>query len=111
VRVHRQVHFAHADGTPFLPVGTPCHAWAHQHADLPGRTGAPFEMADRRNGSHASFKTYVGVLRDLWPYTVAARAARASTSWVIAAARAARRSRTLSRRPPARWTRAAPARA
>jgi hypothetical protein len=30
VRVRNQFHFAHADGTPFLPFGTTCYAWTHQ---------------------------------------------------------------------------------
>jgi hypothetical protein len=30
VRVRNRFHFAHADGTPFLPFGTTCYAWTHQ---------------------------------------------------------------------------------
>ncbi|ODT66184.1 MAG: hypothetical protein ABS75_28650 [Pelagibacterium sp. SCN 63-23] len=30
VRVANRFHFAYADGTPFLPVGTTCYAWTHQ---------------------------------------------------------------------------------
>jgi hypothetical protein len=30
VRVRHRFHFAHADGTPYLPFGTTCYAWTHQ---------------------------------------------------------------------------------
>lgn len=30
VRVRDRFHFAHDDGTPFLPFGTTCYAWTHQ---------------------------------------------------------------------------------
>ena len=30
VRVSNKFHFAHADGTPYLPFGTTCYAWTHQ---------------------------------------------------------------------------------
>jgi len=30
VRVANRFHFAHADGTPYLPFGTTCYAWTHQ---------------------------------------------------------------------------------
>ena len=30
VRVRNKYHFAHADGTPFYPVGTTCYAWLNQ---------------------------------------------------------------------------------
>lgn len=30
VRVRDTYHFAHADGTPYFPVGTTCYAWTHQ---------------------------------------------------------------------------------
>lgn len=30
VRVKSKYHFAHADGTPFYPVGTTCYAWLNQ---------------------------------------------------------------------------------
>ena len=30
VRVEKEYHFAHADGTPFYPVGTTCYAWLNQ---------------------------------------------------------------------------------
>lgn len=30
VRVHNGFHFAHVDGTPYLPFGTTCYAWTHQ---------------------------------------------------------------------------------
>jgi hypothetical protein len=30
VRVHNTFHFAHDDGTPYLPFGTTCYAWTHQ---------------------------------------------------------------------------------
>src|SRR3954469_6185720 len=30
VRVANTYHFAHADGTPYVPLGTTCYAWIHQ---------------------------------------------------------------------------------
>ncbi len=38
VRVHGTYHFAHADGTPFLPFGTTSYAWNHQGEALQQRT-------------------------------------------------------------------------
>lgn len=43
-------------------------------AALPHQPEVPFEMEDQRNWSDASFKTYVGSLLDLWPYTIPAGA-------------------------------------
>ncbi|WP_136056191.1 DUF4038 domain-containing protein [Microbacterium sp. K24] len=34
VRVAHRFHFAHADGTPFRPVGTTAYNWLHQHEPL-----------------------------------------------------------------------------
>jgi len=38
VRVARQFHFAHEDGTTYRPVGTTCYAWTHQNEALEGKT-------------------------------------------------------------------------
>lgn len=38
VRVRNRFHFAHADGTAYLPFGTTCYAWNHQPLDLQART-------------------------------------------------------------------------
>src|SRR5207248_1587970 len=38
VRVAGSFHFAHADGTPYLPIGTTCYAWTHQNEELEHRT-------------------------------------------------------------------------
>ncbi|MGQ9732078.1 MAG: DUF5060 domain-containing protein [Candidatus Zipacnadales bacterium] len=38
VRVHNTFHFAYADGTPYLPIGTTCYAWAHQGDELEQQT-------------------------------------------------------------------------
>ncbi|HVK08876.1 MAG TPA: DUF5060 domain-containing protein [Gemmataceae bacterium] len=38
VRVRNTYHFAHADGTPYFPVGTTCYAWTHQPAALEEQT-------------------------------------------------------------------------
>jgi hypothetical protein len=38
VRVEHQSHFAYADGTRYLPVGTTCYAWAHQGDALEEQT-------------------------------------------------------------------------
>jgi hypothetical protein len=47
VRVRNQYHFAYADGTPHVSVGTTCYAWAHQGDALEAQTletlaSAPF---------------------------------------------------------------------
>src|SRR5262245_4469310 len=34
VRVRNTFHFAHADGTPYYPLGTTCYAWTHQGEKL-----------------------------------------------------------------------------
>lgn len=38
VKVANQFHFAHADGTPYLPFGTTCYAWTHQPPALQQET-------------------------------------------------------------------------
>ncbi len=38
VRVHNTWHFAYADGTPHVSVGTTCYAWAHQGDELEEQT-------------------------------------------------------------------------
>jgi hypothetical protein len=38
VRVRGSFHFAHADGTPYLPIGTTCYAWTHQAGALESQT-------------------------------------------------------------------------
>jgi hypothetical protein len=38
VRVRNTFHFAYADGTPYVPVGTTCYAWTHQGNLLEERT-------------------------------------------------------------------------
>jgi hypothetical protein len=38
VRVHNTFHFAHADGTPFKPLGTTCYAWISQDDKLQEQT-------------------------------------------------------------------------
>jgi hypothetical protein len=47
VHVERTFHFAHADGTRYLPIGTTVYAWTHQGDELEERTlrtlaSAPF---------------------------------------------------------------------
>ncbi|MET0888206.1 MAG: DUF5605 domain-containing protein [Mycetocola sp.] len=37
--VHAEgIHFAHADGTPFIPLGTTAYAWTHQSSELQDAT-------------------------------------------------------------------------
>jgi hypothetical protein len=36
--VRNTFHFAHADGTPYFPVGTTCYAWTHQGEALEAQT-------------------------------------------------------------------------
>jgi hypothetical protein len=38
VVVKNQFHFAYADSTPYLPVGTTCYAWLHQKNELQQQT-------------------------------------------------------------------------
>jgi hypothetical protein len=38
VRVRNTFHFAYADGTPYVPVGTTCYAWTHQGDALEQQT-------------------------------------------------------------------------
>lgn len=38
VRVRDTFHFAYADGTPYLPIGTTCYAWTHQGEALETQT-------------------------------------------------------------------------
>jgi len=45
VRVHRMVHFAYADGTPYYQVGTTCYAWIHQGDELEAQTLATLAKA------------------------------------------------------------------
>lgn len=45
VSVSNRFHFAHADGTPYLPFGTTCYAWTHQPLDLQAQTLATLKAA------------------------------------------------------------------
>lgn len=38
VRVANRHHFAYADGTPYLPVGTTCYVWTHQDPEIQAQT-------------------------------------------------------------------------
>jgi hypothetical protein len=38
VRVAGTFHFAYADGSPFVPIGTTCYGWIHQNAQLQDQT-------------------------------------------------------------------------
>jgi len=45
VRVHKNVHFSYADGTPYYQVGTTCYAWVHQGDRLEAQTLATLAKA------------------------------------------------------------------
>jgi hypothetical protein len=45
VRVRHTYHFAHADGTPYFPVGTTSYAWTHQGEELKEQTLATLKRA------------------------------------------------------------------
>jgi hypothetical protein len=45
VVVHRTFHFAHADGSPYYPVGTTCYAWTHQGDTLEEQTLATLKAS------------------------------------------------------------------
>ena len=45
VRVAHTYHFAYADGTPYVPIGTTCYAWAHQGDELENQTLATLRTA------------------------------------------------------------------
>jgi hypothetical protein len=38
VRVAAVYHFAYADGTPFIPIGTTCYGWIHQNEKMQDQT-------------------------------------------------------------------------
>ncbi len=45
VRVRNTFHFAYADGTPYVPIGTTCYAWNHQPDDLQRQTLATLKAS------------------------------------------------------------------
>ena len=45
VRVRDGFHFAHADGTPYVPFGTTCYAWTHQDEAMQAETLATLRTA------------------------------------------------------------------
>ncbi|HSV16350.1 MAG TPA: DUF5060 domain-containing protein [Tepidisphaeraceae bacterium] len=45
VRVAGRYHFAYADGTAFVPIGTTCYAWVHQPEALEQRTLATLKAS------------------------------------------------------------------
>jgi hypothetical protein len=45
VRVHNTYHFAYADGTPFVLIGTTCYGWAQQPDALEDRTLAALKAS------------------------------------------------------------------
>ena len=45
VRVHNTYHFGYGDGTPYVPIGTTCYAWAHQGDELEEQTLRTLENA------------------------------------------------------------------
>jgi hypothetical protein len=45
VRVRNQFHFAHADGTVYLPFGTTCYAWTHQPLEMQAQTLATLKAS------------------------------------------------------------------
>jgi hypothetical protein len=45
VQVKNKFHFAHADGTPYLPFGTTCYAWTHQPIAVQEETLATLKKA------------------------------------------------------------------
>jgi hypothetical protein len=45
VRVRNTYHFAHADGTPYFPVGTTCYAWNHQGDEREAQTLATLKQS------------------------------------------------------------------
>jgi hypothetical protein len=53
VRVANVYHFAYADGTPFVVIGTTCYGWVHEPADVEERTlatlkNSPFDKVRMR---------------------------------------------------------------
>ncbi|WP_127754468.1 DUF5060 domain-containing protein [Devosia sp. 1566] len=63
VRVANRFHFAHADGTPFLPFGTTCYAWTHQ--PLPEQEKTLATLSKTRFN-----KMRMGVFPKDYPYNV-----------------------------------------
>lgn len=63
VRVSDRFHFAHADGTRFLPFGTTCYAWTHQPLAMQAQTLETLSQT-RFN------KVRMGVFPKDYPYNV-----------------------------------------
>lgn len=45
VSVRNRYHFGYADGSPYLPIGTTCYAWAHQGEEMEAQTLATLRSA------------------------------------------------------------------
>lgn len=82
VRVANQFHFAYADGTPYLPVGTTCYAWTHQGEALETLTletlrSAPFNKIRmcvfpkhyRYNANEPEFYPFERMADGSWDFT------------------------------------------
>jgi len=63
VQVANRFHFAHADGTPYLPFGTTCYAWTHQPLEEQRKT-----LETLRNTRFNKLR--MGVFPKDYPYNV-----------------------------------------
>ncbi|MFC5470061.1 DUF5605 domain-containing protein [Cohnella suwonensis] len=82
VRVKNTYHFAHDDGTTYLPIGTTCYAWTHQGAELEEQTletlrssafnkmrMCVFPKSYLFNVNEPTYNAFEGSLEEGWDYT------------------------------------------
>ncbi|WP_372662355.1 DUF5605 domain-containing protein [Cohnella sp.] len=82
VRVNNTFHFAHEDGTPYVPIGTTCYAWTHQGTELEEQTleslkasafnkirMCVFPKSYLFNNNEPTYNAFEGTLDEGWDYT------------------------------------------
>ncbi|WP_123039621.1 DUF5605 domain-containing protein [Cohnella candidum] len=82
VCVKNTYHFAHEDGTPYIPVSTTCYAWTHQGNEMEEQTletlkTSPFNKMRMCvfpksylfNSNEPEFYPFEGSLQEGWDYT------------------------------------------
>lgn len=67
VQIHNKYHFAYADGTAYIPIGTTCYAWGHQGEELEAQTLATLEKAPFNKMRMLVFPKAMGELCDYEP--------------------------------------------
>jgi hypothetical protein len=82
VHVINTFHFAHEDGTRYIPVGTTCYAWVHQEENLINQTLETLETSPFNkmrmcvfpksyafNSNEPPFYPFEGSMEEGWDYT------------------------------------------